>query len=108
MICKYCHLNGHIIDKCPTIICKNCRDVGHPQWLCKLKKNKANGMTMTNNEDSKNKKFSKKNITNLDNKYLFTDEIKKKEDIKDTNNDNVIVKNISYYIKLKDNEWGQN
>ncbi len=32
--CKYCHLIGHLIDKCPTIICKHCRSVGHPNWLC--------------------------------------------------------------------------
>ena len=32
--CKYCHLPGHIIDKCPTIICKHCKGVGHPNWLC--------------------------------------------------------------------------
>jgi hypothetical protein len=32
--CKYCHLMGHVIDKCPTIICKHCRNVGHPNWLC--------------------------------------------------------------------------
>ncbi len=25
---------GHVIDKCPTIICKHCRAVGHPNWLC--------------------------------------------------------------------------
>ena len=39
MNCKYCHLKTHYIDKCPTIICKNCKDIGHPQWLCKDKKN---------------------------------------------------------------------
>ena len=32
--CKYCHLPGHIIDKCPTIICKHCKSIGHPNWLC--------------------------------------------------------------------------
>ncbi len=32
--CKYCHLVGHVIDKCPTIICKHCRSIGHPNWLC--------------------------------------------------------------------------
>ncbi len=32
--CKYCHLPGHVIDKCPTIICKHCKGIGHPNWLC--------------------------------------------------------------------------
>jgi hypothetical protein len=42
MLCKYCHLKTHLIDKCPTIICKICRDIGHPQWLC-TKKKEMNG-----------------------------------------------------------------
>jgi phosphate starvation-inducible PhoH-like protein len=38
MNCKYCHLSTHYIDECPTIICKNCKKVGHPQWLCSQNK----------------------------------------------------------------------
>jgi hypothetical protein len=38
MLCKYCHLSTHFIDECPTIICKICKKIGHPQWLCKDKK----------------------------------------------------------------------
>ena len=85
MNCKYCHLNTHYIDKCPTIICKNCKDIGHPQWLCKIKKN--------NNNYPIN--------CNLDKKYSFADEIKKKQ-----SKDQVIQKNINYYLKLKDDLWG--
>ncbi len=40
--CKYCHLSGHIIDKCPTIICKHCKAIGHPNWLCKSNSNAEN------------------------------------------------------------------
>jgi len=54
MNCKYCHLNTHTIDKCPTIICKTCKAVGHPQWLCKE--------TVTNN-NQKNIKKNKNEIT---------------------------------------------
>ena len=79
MNCKYCHLNTHYIDKCPTIICKICKDVGHPQWLCKDKK-------ITKN-------------TNIEKKYNFTDEIKKKQ------SDNNLQKNINYYLKLSDTDW---
>ena len=82
MNCKYCHLKTHYIDKCPTIICKNCKDIGHPQWLCKLKK-------------------LPKNNTNLDKKYSFNDEIKKKPII-----ENIIEKNINYYLKLDTVLWG--
>jgi len=38
MLCKYCHLTTHYIDECPTIICKICKKIGHPQWLCTEKK----------------------------------------------------------------------
>lgn len=38
MLCKYCHLTTHYIDECTTIICKICKKIGHPQWLCKEKK----------------------------------------------------------------------
>jgi hypothetical protein len=126
MLCKYCHLNGHIIDKCPTIICKNCKDIGHPQWLCKLKKMNSNKNKKTNNSNQTNNINSiytenglKNNDTNiykgviqtikktnsnisLESKYSFTDEIKKKND-KDVTS---IQKNINYYIKLRDNNWG--
>jgi hypothetical protein len=82
MTCKYCHLDTHYIDKCPTIICKNCKEIGHPQWLCKLKK------------------INKNNINSLEKKYSFSDEIKKKPA------ENVIEKNIKYYLNLEHMNWG--
>ncbi len=105
MLCKYCHLNGHLIDKSPTIICKNCKDVGHPQWLCKLKKNKKETNSINNGaNNSKNQLNNSKNIKkvnsniSIEDKYSFTDEIKKNPDI--------IIKNIAYYIKMQKNQWG--
>jgi hypothetical protein len=88
MLCKYCHLKTHLIDKCPTIICKICRDIGHPQWLC-TKKKEMNGKK----NDDKNYK--------LDKKYSFNDELKKK----DSPGLQVVEKNIEYYKKLKDEMW---
>lgn len=82
MNCKYCHLNTHFIDKCPTIICKNCKDVGHPQWLCKKNKNKSNN--------------------NVSKKYNLSEEIKKKSNQEFNNH-----KTISYYLKLSEKEWGE-
>lgn len=81
MICKYCHAKTHLIDKCPTIICKVCKEIGHPQWLCKLKKNTK--------------------CNTIEKKYFFSDEIKKK-----TINEDVIQKNIDYYLKIEDKLWG--
>jgi len=98
MVCKYCHLNGHLIDKCPTIICKNCKEVGHPQWLCKLKKNKIKESKINNSNKTE---IIKKTNSNIESKYSFTDEIKKKD-----NKIDIIIKNISYYIKMQKNDWG--
>lgn len=95
MICKYCHSKNHLIDKCPTIICKNCKDIGHPQWLCKLKKNNNSSNNSSNNTNSYN------NTLNLEKKYCFSDEIKKKP-----SNEVIIQKNINYYLKLEDKLWG--
>lgn len=81
MNCKYCHSNEHIIDKCPSIICKLCKKQGHPQWLCTKDKN------------------LKKN--NIENKYNFSDDLKKK------NNDVKITKDINYYLKLKNTKWSE-
>jgi len=80
MNCKYCHLKTHYIDKCPTIICKICKEVGHPQWLCNGKKN-----------------IKYNNKTNLEKKYYFPDEIKKKVSSE---------KNISYYLNMTKELWG--
>ena len=81
MICKYCHAKTHLIDKCPTIICKVCKEIGHPQWLCKLKKNTKSSI--------------------VEKKYFFSDEIKKKPDETE-----IIQKNIDYYLKIEDKPWG--
>lgn len=42
MPCHYCHLNDHVINNCPTIICRLCNEVGHPKWLCDKKNKKIN------------------------------------------------------------------
>ena len=83
MNCKYCHLKTHLIDKCPTIICKICKQIGHPQWLCKEKKN------------------NKQNNINFEKKYVFSDDIKK------SNNENIQQKTINYYIKIQNEKWSE-
>jgi hypothetical protein len=90
MLCKYCHLKTHLIDKCPTIICKICRDIGHPQWLCTKKKE----MNSKKNDDKNYK---------LDKKYSFNDELKKKDS--HTSAVQVVEKNIEYYKKLRGELW---
>lgn len=49
--CQYCHSKEHDINNCPTIVCRYCKQVGHPKWLCKNK-----------GEKQKNKKYIEKNI----------------------------------------------
>jgi hypothetical protein len=82
MICKYCHENTHLIDVCPIIICKICKDIGHPQWLCIKKKN--------------NNKFPNKNLN--DNKKELNVKI-------EISSNNVSDKNLNYYIKNIDESW---
>ena len=84
MLCKYCHLTDHFIDSCPTIICKICKEVGHPQWLCITKKQQVK---------------QKKNPS-LEKKYQFSEDIKKKKVFENNSN-----KNIDYYVKLSNKQW---
>jgi len=79
MNCKYCHLKTHYIDKCPTIICKICKEIGHPQWLCNSKKN-----------------IKYNNKIKMEKKYFFP-EIKKKVSSE---------KNINYYLSITKELWG--
>jgi hypothetical protein len=34
MICKYCKSQNHLIDTCQDIICRVCKQYGHPHWKC--------------------------------------------------------------------------
>jgi hypothetical protein len=38
--CKYCFQTDHTIETCKTILCRTCKELGHPHWLCKGKDNK--------------------------------------------------------------------
>jgi hypothetical protein len=60
MLCKYCHLKTHNIDECPTIICKSCHNIGHPQWLCKNKKPLSSHQKNENIQSKKNEEVQKK------------------------------------------------
>ena len=98
MNCKYCHINTHYIDTCNNIICKNCKDIGHPQWLCKQKKNTKQNNTINNTNSNTNTNNNNKLI---ENKYSLSEDIKKK-----SSNEQVINKNINYYLKISKQEWG--
>jgi len=82
MICKYCHLSDHVIDDCPTIICKRCKEIGHPQWLCTEKKN---------------------NNFKLEKKYQFSEDIKKNN----VTTESFSNKNIEHYLKLEKKNWSE-
>lgn len=62
MTCQYCHSNTHDINDCPVIICRYCKKVGHPKWLCKNK--------------DKNQKSQKKIIDKNINYYLKIEKMK--------------------------------
>ena len=91
MICKYCHENTHYIDVCPIIICKICKDIGHPQWLCIKKKN--------------NNKLSNKSLNDNTKKDLNYINKKDLDDVKNESSDNLSDKNLNYYIKNVNESW---
>lgn len=47
MSCKYCFQTDHTIETCKTILCRTCKELGHPHWLCKGKDNKKKGSTVS-------------------------------------------------------------
>ena len=67
MTCQYCHSNTHDINDCPVIICRYCKKLGHPKWLCKNKDNK---------DKDKNQKSQKKIIDKNINYYLKIEKMK--------------------------------
>ena len=62
MTCQYCHSKDHTINNCPNIICRYCKQVGHPKWLCKNKNNIENKEKKYYNDNEKIKKQIDKNI----------------------------------------------
>jgi hypothetical protein len=118
MICKYCHENTHYIDVCPIIICKICKDIGHPQWLCLKKKNNNKFIINDKKDNKKEEKYINKNIEiNTEIKKDKETEIKKDNNFVNNNfvnnnfvnnnfvNNNLINKNLNYYIKKVNDSW---
>ena len=69
MTCQYCHSNQHNINNCPNIICRYCKEIGHPKWLCKNKDNKDNKENeLTDNVTENNKNLSEENDYSSDEK----------------------------------------
>jgi len=107
MICKYCHENTHYIDVCPIIICKICKDIGHPQWLCIKKKNNNklpnNNLNKGFSDKNLNDNNSKKDLNYINKKDL--DDNKKILNVKNESSDNLSDKNLNYYIKNINESW---
>jgi hypothetical protein len=111
-LCKYCHLDGHLIDDCPTIICKNCREVGHPNWLCqkknttapispkKKKDNPMYGFESTNSiKSNHSSSMLKKNSYNDFKGDFKTKSVLEEKEIK-------TIINVQYYNKIMNAKWG--
>jgi hypothetical protein len=72
MNCKYCYQSDHTIENCKTIICKVCRDSGHPHWLCKKakkggnhKKGSGSNTSSKNHYESLSRNSSQSTISNI-------------------------------------------
>jgi len=72
MNCKYCYQSDHTIENCKTIICKVCRDSGHPHWLCKKakkggnhKKGSGSNTSSKNHHESLSRNSSQSTLSNI-------------------------------------------
>jgi hypothetical protein len=129
--CKYCHLSGHLIDKCPTIICKHCRSVGHPNWLCpgnpnaekpiespvspglRNKKNNIYGFESTNSlkgSGSSNRLNEQQSSSRKSSYGDFKSEFKMKNQVIEEEKPKEEIKkeviNTKYYNKILNAKWG--
>jgi hypothetical protein len=48
MSCKYCFQTDHTIETCKSILCKSCKEIGHPYWLCKKNEDKKSSSNSRN------------------------------------------------------------
>ena len=117
MICKYCHEKNHLIDNCPNIICKKCNKQGHPQWLCsdkkydKKHKNNFDNNIDNNNNNINNNLIPKSSFERKQNNNTNINNINNTNNVNTTNTNNINnvlkeEKNISYYLKLEKERWG--
>ena len=100
MLCKYCHKKNHVIDNCPSIICRKCNKIGHPKWLCpNSKKNNDSSTNISSNITSN----ITNNATNNETKYKTFVSKKQTEQTEE-----IEERNIKYYLKLinKNYHWG--
>lgn len=85
--CKYCKSKEHNIDNCKEILCKTCRQYGHPHWKCKKTKN--------NNNNAPGLGFIR------DNKYNKNKIINRNKE--EENN----IPNIKEYLQYMDKSWSE-
>ena len=113
MVCHYCHSADHNINNCPTIVCRYCKEVGHPKWLCQNKNNKSKTSYSTSNIKPAYKTYDKTHDKTHDKIHdKIHDKVTKvfKDKFIDKLNNNIrqtIEKDISYYLKLKEKKWSE-
>jgi len=91
MICKYCKNKNHAIDNCPDIICRICKQYGHPHWKCKKNlTNKSHGPTIQVSNNTSNNISKKKHRPSKFNTFESTENV-----------------NIEYFKQYLDVSWGE-
>jgi len=93
MYCKYCKKRDHDIDNCKDIMCKTCKQYGHPHWKC----NNSNNNNNNGNNNGNNNNGSNSNNSNSNNE-------KRKKPILNIVDDNI---NLNYFIKYLDISWAE-
>jgi hypothetical protein len=91
MSCKYCFQTDHTIEQCKTILCRVCKEIGHPHWLCN--KDKKNAKKTTSKPMITIPKTVEKPIeSNVQTPKLNTNGIETKRDI-------------HFYMKQSQRKW---
>ncbi len=118
MSCKYCFQNDHTIEQCKTILCRVCKEIGHPHWLCvKDKKmvkkpmipSKTSPTSPTSpKEPNRNLSYSEKvskptiiSNESLSKKVVEVKRIVKTDSVSETKRD------IQFYMKQSNRKWSE-
>ncbi len=100
MRCKYCHSTDHTIDRCQTIVCRNCKGIGHPVWTCPLSASTAAPSDSTSPESTPNESLPE--TSNKEQPSWVIEDHQKVAGSRQSNENNLPVNQSSYWKKKVD------
>ena len=103
MSCKYCFQNDHTIEQCKTILCRVCKEIGHPHWLCAKDKKSTNNRKIDTKAEIKkvvskpmlSPKASTSNVNPIEKKVIITVQVPETK------------RDIQFYLKQSTRKWSE-